>query len=129
MRAGRPLLVLIAVVGLVATSGFAAEVGVRRGAYKDPRDCQTYPVVELGGLVWMARNLNYDSRESYCYENRQENCDACGRLYRWEAVLSACPAGWHLSTEYEWQALRSPSAFRSRSWSTGATVALGRAPT
>lgn len=76
-----------------------------RGELTDPRDGQTYPTVEIGGMVWLARNLNYAGRESYCYEDRKENCDKNGRLYRWEAALAACPDGWHLSTEFEWQAL------------------------
>ena len=71
----------------------------------DRRDGQTYATVEIGGMVWMARNLNYAGRESYCYDDRRENCEQNGRLYRWEAALSACPDGWHLSTEFEWQAL------------------------
>ena len=77
----------------------------KRGELTDPRDGQTYTTVEIGGMVWLARNLNYASRESYCYENSKENCDKNGRLYRWEAALAACPDGWHLSTEFEWQAL------------------------
>jgi uncharacterized protein (TIGR02145 family) len=56
-------------------------------------------------MVWFARNLNFDTQDSYCYDGKLENCALYGRLYRWEAALAACPAGWHISTEYEWQAM------------------------
>ena len=73
--------------------------------FTDPRDNQRYPTVEIVGMTWLAKNLNYETTESYCYDGEAENCASHGRLYRWEAALSACPPGWHLSTEYEWQAL------------------------
>ena len=90
---------------LLAGSSWAQSANNRLGDFTDPRDNQTYPTVAIGKMVWMARNLNWAGRESYCYENRQENCDANGRLYRWEVALAACPDGWHLATEDEWQAL------------------------
>lgn len=76
-----------------------------KGSFADPRDGQTYPTVQIGGLEWFAKNLNYDHPGSYCYDDDQKNCDEFGRLYRWEDALAACPAGWHLSTDFEWQKL------------------------
>ena len=76
-----------------------------RPAYVDPRDGERYPVIEIDGRLWMARNLSYDAKESFCYDDEPENCVRYGRLYRWESALSACPPGWHLSTEHEWQEL------------------------
>jgi len=73
--------------------------------FVDPRDEQVYSAVELAGLTWMARNLAYASKGSYCYENKPESCRRFGRLYKWEAALAACPSGWHLASELEWQAL------------------------
>lgn len=71
----------------------------------DSRDGQRYPTVMLGDILWFARDLNYATPESFCYADVEKNCSVYGRLYRWEAALSACPAGWHVSTEYEWQLL------------------------
>lgn len=75
------------------------------GTFTDQRDGQIYPTVKLAGMVWFARDLNHETPQSFCYGDLEKNCDVYGRLYRWEAALSACPAGWHLSTEYEWRAL------------------------
>ena len=71
----------------------------------DPRDQQTYGVTKIAGLRWMTENLRYVARNSVCYQNAQENCRKLGRLYPWEVALQACPDGWHLATEFEWQVL------------------------
>lgn len=77
----------------------------RRASFTDPRDGQLYPTVELAGMTWLARDLNFETPGSFCYEDQAARCASHGRLYRWEAALSVCPVGWHLSTEHEWQAL------------------------
>jgi uncharacterized protein (TIGR02145 family) len=101
----RSLTVLIlAALSLASSPGTASEKE-ERSDFTDPRDGQSYPTVTIGGMTWLARNLNFASRESYCYDDDKKNCARNGRLYRWEAALAACPEGWHLSTEFEWQAL------------------------
>ena len=71
----------------------------QREQFVDQRDGQRYRMVEIGDATWLAGNLNYETPGSYCYGDQPANCDRHGRLYRWEAALSACPLGWHLSTE------------------------------
>ena len=53
----------------------------------------------------MAENLNYETKDSYCYENAPANCEKYGRLYTWEAALNACPPGWHLPSREEFETL------------------------
>lgn len=76
-----------------------------RDKFVDPRDGQAYPTVEIGGMTWFAKNLNWAMPESFCYQDDELNCQAYGRLYRWEHALLACPPGSHLSSELEWQFL------------------------
>lgn len=76
-----------------------------QGDIEDPRDGQSYPTIKVAEMTWFARNLNFETPHSFCYGGDEANCARYGRLYRWEAALSACPTGWHLSTELEWQAL------------------------
>ena len=71
----------------------------------DSRDGQRYLTIVLADMVWFAQDLNYEAPESFCYDDLEENCRLYGRLYRWETAVSSCPVGWHLTTEYEWQAL------------------------
>ena len=84
---------------------FLTLLASEQGSFKDPRDQQTYGTVEVAGLRWMTENLRYAARNTVCYDNESENCQTLGRLYPWEVALQACPDGWHLATDFEWQKL------------------------
>ncbi len=81
------------------------------GTITDTRDGQTYRTVAyenilLGeSVVWMAQNLNYSTTDSYAYGNNEKHRKNLGLLYTWEAAMKACPRGWHLATDTEWQTL------------------------
>jgi uncharacterized protein (TIGR02145 family) len=66
------------------------------------RDGKTYKTVVIGGKTWMAENLNVATEGSWCYDNKESNCEKYGRLYNWSAAKRACPGGWHLPLREEW---------------------------
>jgi uncharacterized protein (TIGR02145 family) len=78
----------------------------QRGTYTDTRDGQIYETVLIGTQVWMAENLNFETpKGSWCYSNDTSNCNKYGRLYNWKTACNACPSGWHLPSQEEWEAL------------------------
>lgn len=72
-----------------------------RGAFTDERDGHVYRYTTIGNQVWMAQNLNYASKDSYCMY-KDDSCFTKGRVYYYEGLDSACPKGWHLPSHKEW---------------------------
>ncbi len=71
---------------------------VEVSSFTDSRDRKTYNSVHIGNLEWMAENLDY--RMSGSFVNKKGY-----RLYNWKAAMKACPAGWHLPSDKEWDLL------------------------
>ena len=74
-------------------------------SFTDPRDGKVYKKVKIGTQEWMAENLNYETGNSWCYNNNSSNCTIYGRIYDWETAKNACPSGWHLPSDAEWTTL------------------------
>lgn len=96
-------------------------------------DGNVYNVIEIGGRCWTKQSLRTGTRigsgtpqsnngtiEYYCYGNTASNCTSNhpnqpdGGLYTWDEAMQyvttegaqgICPAGWHIPTDSEWNAL------------------------
>lgn len=76
------------------------------GVFTDTRDNEDYKWVKIGNHIWMAENLNFKTASgSWCYDDKESNCNTYGRLYNWETAKQVCPDGWHLPTDDEWKEL------------------------
>jgi uncharacterized protein (TIGR02145 family) len=97
------------------------------GTLVDTRDNQSYKTIAIGKQVWMAQDLNYKVDSSWCPLDSSNTCATYGRLYSWAAAMDttpkynstfynanggasvqgACPAGWHVPSQSDWNALQS----------------------
>lgn len=90
---------------------FAAKASARKTVkkqtleFKDPRDKQKYRLVKIDSLEWFGDNLNYKMNDSYCFDDDENQCMAYGRLYTWDAAMQACPSGFRLPTDEDFEKL------------------------
>ena len=72
-------------------------------------DGNKYSIQLFGdGNLWMTTNLNVRIPDSYCYDNKEENCNQYGRLYTFQSAKEGCALlgdGWRLPTAEDWYRL------------------------
>lgn len=72
-------------------------------SFIDEKDGEIYRIIVIGKDTWMAQNLRFDMPGAI--ENSNNPYNKYGRLYSVKAAQEACPNGWHIATEQEWNQL------------------------
>gem|GEM_PF-1014807 len=73
---------------------------------QEVKKMECYDGLLIGNQCWMGENLNLDIGNSYCYNDDPVMCDVYGRYYDWETAMEACPVGWRLPNDNDWEQLR-----------------------
>lgn len=100
---------------------------ISTGSFVDDRDGNNYSYATIGTQVWMTENLAWlpvvsapdsgrvDSALYYVYDFFEDGATSLARqssnyldfgvLYNYPAAVAACPTGWHLPDDAEWNLL------------------------
>lgn len=79
---------------------------VNGNSMTDQRDNKTYKLANVAGKLWMAENINYETKNGYyCTSNDGENiCSTYGGFYSLTTAKKICPENWRLPTYEEFEA-------------------------
>jgi len=97
------LIVVAATVAFTDNQSNGKEI--KGGTFIDDRDSATYKTIKIGNQVWMSENLKFNSENSSCPDFKERPCSKFGRFYTFDEALKACPNGWHLPDQNEWDIL------------------------
>lgn len=87
----------------VPTPARIASPAVLYDSITDPRDGETYAIITIAELSWTAENMRFESAGSRL--NPDNPSQSYGRLYNLTSIAEACPKGWHLPSDLEWDQL------------------------
>jgi len=89
------------------------------GSFVDERDKQKYLTVKTpDGRIWMAQNLNFDTKHHWDFDDAAYDTAKYGRLYPFDMLKKACPKDWRLPTKEDWGELITASG----GWNTAGKI-------
>ncbi|MBK7964676.1 MAG: hypothetical protein IPK10_04840 [Bacteroidetes bacterium] len=91
----------VTLYALLFSAGFIYCGPASVGDAKSPK----LDTIHIGAQIWMKHNTAVNLPNSFWYERDSLNNHQNGRLYFFSAAQNACPKGFHIPTDEEWQVL------------------------
>lgn len=95
MKAKSTLLFII----VMATTTYSGNSALLPEKGKEPAS------VKIGQQIWTATNCDTPMMNSFYYDKDSVANHGDGRLYFFSSAMAACPKGWHVPSDAEWQTM------------------------
>ncbi|PWJ53757.1 uncharacterized protein (TIGR02145 family) [Fibrobacter sp. UWR4] len=103
-------------------------IAIKKDTVSDRSINKIYKTIQIGNKIWLAENLQSESKQGVCYDKQDSNCINMGWLYRTD--VPGCPGDFTYPTQEDWEYLfyiaKNMKSLRSKDlWDNAGTDEFG----